>query len=363
MANPTTFEKLPDEILLLICGYLSQVDILDSFLNLNERLNKTIASYRQKIYFSHLSFNEFHHLINDHLVNLAPNIYYLYINNCSMINAGKIFENKFSKIDQQFPLLQQLCFHQIDIETLENLSWRFNTMNNLRQLSIDITEDRLGSMPVQFDEFLCGKLFSKSNSFTNLTLNLNKYRFNLHSLTQICENIRQLTMSIRHLNDLLILLDHLPNLEQLDITIGCSSPLNSTNDTYPYQHLWWKVAYLTKFYLTLEDKQLTCHDHVLSNEIILKIIRNLYSLLDFQFQLNIKFNSTLQLTTTKEIYVNKYLPYVDGSLWEQALQRNDQRMIGFQLYIELDGFENNYLKPMIHKTDGEFNSSRFSLHF
>jgi len=360
MENRSSFENLPDEILLLICGYLSQINILDSLLNLNKRLNKTIAFYRQKIFLSHLSFNEFHHLLNNYLVNLAPNVYHLYINNSSMLNAGKIFEQKFSQIDQQFSLLQELYFHQIDIETLENLSWRFNTMNNLRQLSIDITEDRLLSMPVQFDEFLCGKLFSKSNSFQSLILNLNKYRFNLHSLTQKCENLRHLTISIRQLNDLFILFDHLPNLEQLNITIGCSSSSNLMMSTYSYEQLWWKVAYLTKFHLTIEEKQLTSHDYVLSHEIILKIIENLYSLLDLKFELNIKFNSTLQLITTKEIYMNKYLPYIDGTLWEQALQRNDHRMIAFQLYIELDGFTNHHLKIMrdsngffIDKIDGK----------
>lgn len=362
LSKNTCFEDLPDEVLLLFCRYLSQVDILDSLLNLNNRLNQTITIYREKIFLSHLSFKDFHHLVDDHLPNLASNVNYLYINNCSMLNVGKIFEEKFCKIDQEFPCLTELIFHQIDIETLENLSWRFNTMKCLRQLNIDITEDRLSSMPSQFDEFLCGKLFSESNSFESLKLNLNKYQFNLHSIAQRCTNIRYLTISVKNLNDLLILFNHFPNIEQLNLTIGCSSYYVKTNDTYPYEYLWWKIPCLRKFHLNIEEKDLISHGNVLSNEIILKIIGNIYSLIDFKFGMNIKFSTALQLTTTKDVYINKYFPYVDGSLWQNALQRNDNRNIHFQFYIELDGPANNQLKRMMNqeaflgeKNDGKIN--------
>jgi len=343
-SKKTCFEDLPDEILLLICRYLSPVNVLDGLLNLNNRLNQTITLYREKIFLSHLSYKDFYHLIDNHLPFLASHVYYLYINNSSMLNVGKIFEKKFNKIDQQFPLLNELIFHQIDIETLENLSWRFNTMNCLRQLNIDIAEDRLSSMPIQFDEFLCGKLFSRSNSFQSLKLNFNKYQFNLHSITQKSTNIRYLTISVKCLNDLFILFNYFPNLEHLNITIGCSLLNETISDTYSYEHLWWKVPYLTKFNLIIKEKELISHDNVISNEIIIKIIQNLYSLLYFQFEFDIKFSSALQLTTTKEVYINKYFPYVDGSLWQEALERNDNRNIRFELFIELDGIVTNHLK-------------------
>ncbi|CAF0864912.1 unnamed protein product [Rotaria sordida] len=344
VSKQTCFEDLPDEIILVICRYLSQVNILDSLLNLNNRLNKTISSYREQIFLSHLSYQDFYHLINKHLPYLAENVYYLCINNCSMLNTGKVFEEKFNKIDQQFPLLRELIFYQIDIETLENLSWRFNTMFCLRQLTIDIAEDRLSSMPVQFDEFLCGKLFSPSNSFQNLKLNFNKYSFNLRSITCKCMNIRQLTISVKCLNDLLIVFNTFPNIEKLNITIGCSSAYDINNDIYPYEHLWWKVHYLTHFDLTIKEKELTSHDNIISNNIIMKIIENIYSLLHFKFILNIGFHAALQLLTTKDIYINKYFPYTNGSLWEQALKRNDNRSIHFELHIELDGITGDRLK-------------------
>lgn len=347
----TLFEDLPDEIFLLICRYLSQINILDSFSQLNKRYTQTITFYRENIFLSHLTYNELQHFLDDHLVKLSTNVLSLYINNSSMLNLGKIFERKFSKIDQEFPRLTRLDFHQIDIETLENLSWRFNTMTNLRQLNIDLTKDRLSSMPIQFDEFLCGKLFSSSNSFQYLSLNLDDYLFNLHSLTQISEQLRCLTISVKHLNDLLVLFDHLPHLEQLTITIGCSLTLNMNYETYFYDHLWWKVSSLTKFSLTIEEKNLTSHEHVLSHRYLFQIIENLYFLTDLKFSLDIKFTSTLFLTTTKDIYTDKYLPFLDGTLWEQALKRNDHRMMYFQYFFRLDGMDDQQFKRMKH-SDG-----------
>lgn len=346
-SKKTCFEDLPDEILLYMCRYLSQVNILDSLLNLNTRINKSITSYRERICISHLSHKDFQHLINDHLPYLSPNVYYLYLNNSSMLNAGKQFEEKFNKIDQQFPVLRDLIFHQIDIETLENLSWRFNTMSCLDKLYINIAEDRLLSMPVQFDEFICGKLFSESNSFRILKLNLNKYRFSLHSIRTPCINIRQLTISVKRLNDLLIVFNNFPNIEKLNITIGCSSAYDIMDDQFPYEHLWWKVPYLTHFNLTIEEEELISHDYVISNIITMKIIENLYSLLHFKFMLNIRFNVTLQSSTTKDIYANKYFPYANGTLWQQALMRNDKRTIHFELHIELDGITVDRVKRKI----------------
>ncbi|CAF1122279.1 unnamed protein product [Rotaria sordida] len=45
MAPSTTFETLPDEIILIACQYLRGADVLYSFYNLNTRLNITITGY------------------------------------------------------------------------------------------------------------------------------------------------------------------------------------------------------------------------------------------------------------------------------------------------------------------------------
>lgn len=351
------FEDLPDEIILSVCRYLSQVNILDSFLNLNIRLNRTISSYREQIYLSHLTKHEFNRILHYYLPFLSLNVHYLYINTCSMINVGKFFENSFSKIDLQFPLLKELVLYQIDIETLENLSWRFNTMKNLYRLDIDISNECLSSQPSQFDEFLCGKLFSSANSFEILRLNFTKYYFNVETIKQKCTNLRQLTISILRIKDLFLLFDCLPNLERFDLTLACSSANNTniTPQTFPFEHLWWKVPRLTQFSLTITDRSLAKHDNIPTNEFILNLIQNLYSLEYFRFIFHIQFHSSLQLTTNRDVYVNTYLPFLDGTLWERALQRSDQRNIQFEMYVELDGVLTNYFKETTHSNQNFVN--------
>ncbi|CAF1470628.1 unnamed protein product [Adineta ricciae] len=348
-SRPRCFEDLPDEILLSICRYLSPINILDSFLHLNHRLHRTIVSYREQIYLSHLSKKECFHLLNDHLPNLAPSVSYLYLDTRSMLNIGRNFENKFNRIDQQFPSLRQLIFRQIDIETLENLAWRFNTMNCLQELDIDIGEDRLASLPAQFNEYLCGKLFSVSNSFQKLRLHFNNYYFNLQSIRTKCENLRCLTISVKTFEDLLIIFDCFPNLEQLDVTFACDSACLEQNHHYSFGQLWWKVPYLNYLCLNLEQKELNSHDDVISNEILFKIIANIFSLTSVKFRLDLRFKSSLTLTTTREMYVNKYFPYVDGSLWQHALQRQDNHPIHFELHVELDGIGNHRYRNILER--------------
>ena len=48
----TILEHLPDEILLIICKYLSQYEIITAFFGLNNRLNRTISQYLQSLVLS-----------------------------------------------------------------------------------------------------------------------------------------------------------------------------------------------------------------------------------------------------------------------------------------------------------------------
>lgn len=344
------FEALPDEILLSICGYLSSVEVLDSFLNLNTRLNRTIAAYREKIFLHHLSHHDFHHLLDDHLPALAANVTYLHINARSMQHSGQFFEQRFPKMDQQFPVLRELVFRHIDTDTLESLAWRFNTMSNLHTLDIDIADDRLPSVPVQFDEFLCGKLFSEANSFRTLALHLNTYKFNLQSLRSKCLNLRQLTISVRHYDDVLILFERCRHLERLTVTVGCCAPSTHRTDAYPYDQLWWRMAYLTHFSLSIEAKELTAHEHVPPSDILLKTIANLFPLTYMKFDMDISFATPLSVSTTKEQYTSKYLSYVDGHGWQRALHRQDNHSIRFEMHVELDGLA-NYYSQNVHDVD------------
>ena len=329
-------EDLPDELLLCVCRYLSPLEIFSSFLSLNYRLNRTITFYRENIFLAHLSRTDFHELLDRYLTYLSPHVRCLHVDHRSMVNMGRDFESKFNRIDQQFPRLEKLIFHSIDIETLENLAWRFGSMSNLRELEINTADNRLVPTPGQFDQFLGGKLFASSNSFASLNVNLNQYSFSLAFLSHRCENLRSLSITLRHLEDLLILFEELPNIEQLTITLGGSRSYETESIEYSFDQLWWKVPHLVMFQLNIEQRELTSQSNILPSRLLFQIVKNLYSLVQMKFRMNVQFSSALQHSTSKELYIETYFPYANGFLWQQALERNDNRTIHFHLQLELD---------------------------
>jgi hypothetical protein len=54
----TILEYLPDEILLIICQYLSQYEIIHAFFGLNYRLNCTISQFARSLVFEETFFND-----------------------------------------------------------------------------------------------------------------------------------------------------------------------------------------------------------------------------------------------------------------------------------------------------------------
>lgn len=58
--KPTLLEYMPDEILLNICQYLSQYDIVVAFFGLNKRLNCTISQFLQSLTIANDNFLNFY---------------------------------------------------------------------------------------------------------------------------------------------------------------------------------------------------------------------------------------------------------------------------------------------------------------
>ena len=94
-------EHLPDEILLLICSYLKQTDVLYAFENLNVRLHRTIKHYRRSItlfddelspmHYKHMYLWLSHMKGGLDVESLALNKYYLVFSEC--LNIMEIFPN------------------------------------------------------------------------------------------------------------------------------------------------------------------------------------------------------------------------------------------------------------------------------
>lgn len=59
MENLSNFEMLPDEMILYVCQYLRNAEILYSFFNLNTRLNSTITDYYRRVNLKNVTYKQF----------------------------------------------------------------------------------------------------------------------------------------------------------------------------------------------------------------------------------------------------------------------------------------------------------------
>ena len=75
------FEVLPDEILLLICRYLSSTDILYSFYGLNDRLSRTINDYRRYVVLGEVPLTQFNLICKSILPKIGDDICSLVVSN------------------------------------------------------------------------------------------------------------------------------------------------------------------------------------------------------------------------------------------------------------------------------------------
>jgi hypothetical protein len=70
MVSLSSFEILPDEMILYVCHYLRGADILYSFYNLNTRLNITITGYCRYVNLMAVSYKQFDYAVS----NVLPQI-------------------------------------------------------------------------------------------------------------------------------------------------------------------------------------------------------------------------------------------------------------------------------------------------
>ncbi|CAF1211884.1 unnamed protein product [Adineta steineri] len=170
------FEQLPDELLLIICSYLSSFHIIKAFNDLNYRLNCTINQYRQNIDLRGLNLRQFYFF-------------------CKMIRSS--FGNKVNSIilSNAAPSVRQLTLFRKQIEPFIQL------LPNLQRLTlIDYYDDEL-------DLFLPLISILKNLKELKITFVKNKNE------STLCSLITQM------LTDNFIYFDHIPKRRKRDVSI------------------------------------------------------------------------------------------------------------------------------------------------
>ena len=214
-------EIFPDEILLEICRYLHCSDVLYSFFDLNSRLNRTITSYCQHVWFRRASHKQLLHIYEQILPRIGSTVVALTIHPLHQSSFPQAIQLQLSKLFS-------------NLKTLTLTSW---TSANLIQTMIDHLQEfeyleklviqELTSSDDLSDWTFLKEIFTLKNRFlTNLTFDYDCDSFDLKkSVTTPCSsyNLQQLTIQLETINDFVYLTSFIPNIVHLDVSIKNSS--------------------------------------------------------------------------------------------------------------------------------------------
>ncbi|CAF0771028.1 unnamed protein product [Adineta ricciae] len=263
----TKLEQLPDEILLEICLYLKPYDVINSFGQLNHRLEQTISQYRRDADLHHLTLTQFQrwhkhllHYTSKSVVNLVVSNWnspgQIYLFNQLMKPYASLY-SLFSNIKQ----VRLIDFTNNDIEILSKL-------DKIEKLFIDA--DALVPLSYSTHTLLDKYLFCSSSHFKEIRLWGVEGGIRSQHHVPIVTNfhLERLTISVALLDDLILMFRRSPNLRSLNVEIAQHTTKalrqNATVDMLPKR--------LTFFHFQTTDQ---C---VLSSEDLDKLVSNIPSI-------------------------------------------------------------------------------------
>jgi hypothetical protein len=197
MVSPSSFEVLPDEIILHICQYLRGADVLYSFYNLNARLNITITGYCRYVNLMAVSYKQFEYAASYVLPQIGSLVQTFVLNG----NWETIIDDKLSSIlftpylSLLFPQLQKLTVKWF---TSERFSLFINSLQDFSQL-IELDIRFLKGNPV---DLLLSKVLSANNG-----------RLSIVSFDQDSVDVDTIDDST---------IQSHPNIQELSVNLSCS---------------------------------------------------------------------------------------------------------------------------------------------
>ncbi|CAF1302943.1 unnamed protein product [Adineta steineri] len=249
------FEQLPDEIILEICLYLRPFDIIDGFIQLNSRLNRTISQFRQNADIHHLTLTQYQRWYLHLLPYTAKHIKKLVLSNWNSPGQIRLFNQSikyYKSLHHLLPNLKQLRlidFSNDDVDILPKLSLIDKIL-----IDIDALRPLLHSTKLLLDQYL----FCSSFPFKEIRLWVGENGFRLqHNKDLITNpNLEQLTIVVAHIDDLILLFKRSPNLLKL------YAEINSFTSDEPKQYATAEVMpkKLTDFHIQTNDQKALTFD-------------------------------------------------------------------------------------------------------
>lgn len=132
-----SLETLPDELLLLVSSYLSAFDVLQSFYDLNTRLNTTISAYRRHIDLGRVRYGQFNHycrMLNQSSFGFG--VHSLVLSNSMIPCQIKLFIERVWPLDEKLPNLECLTLHDIHSPLFNLFLPKISGLKRLTDLTI-----------------------------------------------------------------------------------------------------------------------------------------------------------------------------------------------------------------------------------
>jgi hypothetical protein len=222
----TLFQDLCNEIYLEIFEYLHGIDLLYSFIGLDPRLDALVEPYANSLDFRLISRSYFECLSERILPVLSDQVRVLRLSNVGTFNQISEVLNKldWSRIDR----LESLTMDTLEIEDLSRyLTVAHPVLKRLWRLTLAINEGNASIEELLITHILT-RATDSSQPLTHLSITGVPFNLVTSARNKCNRNLRELTITLRTVDDLLTLLKLAPRLEMLTCTVLVNTDLVKT---------------------------------------------------------------------------------------------------------------------------------------
>ncbi|CAF0868358.1 unnamed protein product [Rotaria sp. Silwood1] len=232
-----SFEQLPDEVLLIICSYLSPFHIIKTFNDLNYRLNCTISQYRQNIDLRCLNLRQFYFFCKMIRFSFGNNVRSIILSNAApAVRQLILFRKQIEPFTHILPNLERLTLMDHYDDELDLYLPLISILKNLKELKINFIKNKNETILCTFitqmltDNFIYFDHIPKRRKRDALALEkLSLTGTGYLKLTPVYnETITHLTIEIENTDDLLIIFTGFDCLQYLNVYLKQLTAL-STN--------------------------------------------------------------------------------------------------------------------------------------
>ncbi|CAF1108625.1 unnamed protein product [Adineta ricciae] len=141
--SPMLFEQLPDEILLIVCSYLSSFHITKAFNDLNYRLNCTINQYRQHLDLRGLDLRQFYFFCKMLRVSFGKQVRSITLSNAApSVRQLTLFRKQIEPFVHLLPNLERLILLDYYDDELDLYLPLISVLKNLKELKIVFVKNK-----------------------------------------------------------------------------------------------------------------------------------------------------------------------------------------------------------------------------